>query len=206
MKSLFKLAFSTSVAAAVLVTMVSAPFVEIIMSLALVLLVFLSKNDANSQLLTLCFAVVFILSSVAMLVLETLIYPAVDDYFIGNIFAFSICLLLSLLLLFLLRHRMTVAVLLTRGKSASVFEKNYAEGPLYFLVIILVSVDFLALMENFLRNLERLGVSEETAKVFWEVTFFYDYFEYLKGVPMLLCVTLLYVGLVVRTKRQPIQN
>ncbi|RXF03361.1 hypothetical protein [Pseudoalteromonas sp. PS5] len=206
MKSLFKLALLTSLVAAGLVTFASAPLVEIMMSLTLILLVLISKNDDNSQLLTLCFAAVFVLSSIAMYTLETIIYPAVNDNFIGNTVAFATCLLLSLTLLFLLKHRMTIAVLLTRGKSATVFEKNYAEGPLYLLVIFLAVVDGLALMENFLRNLDRIGVNEELAKTFWEVTFFYDYFEYFKAIPMLLCVALLYVGLVVRTKRQPIQS
>ena len=101
---------------------------------------------------------------------------------------------------------MTVGVLVTKGKSPTVFERNHAEGPLYFLVITMVTVDFMALTENFIRNLEHLGVTEETAKVFWEVTFFYDYFEYLKVVPMLLCVLMLYVGLIVRTKNHQLQS
>ncbi|MEK0159875.1 hypothetical protein WLQ65_12160 [Pseudoalteromonas piscicida] len=206
MKSLFNLAVLTSILAAVFVMIMSAPLIEIVMSAMLVILVFLARSDTNSQLLTLCFAIVFVLSSIAMFVLQTVIFPAVESYFIENIYAFSIQLSLSLLLLFLLKHRMTIAVILTRGRSPTVFEKNHAEGPLYLLVILLALVDFFALMENFLRNLDRMGVNEESAKVFWEVTFFYDYFAYLKAVPMLLCVLLLYVGLIVRTKRQPIQN
>ncbi|WP_240036249.1 hypothetical protein [Pseudoalteromonas sp. A757] len=99
-----------------------------------------------------------------------------------------------------------MAVLLTKGRTASVFEKNHAEGPLYFLVLILVFVDFMALLENFIRNLEHIGVNEEIARAFWEWTFFYDYYEYLKAVPIFLCIALLYVGLIVRTRRQPIQS
>ncbi|RRS09332.1 hypothetical protein EAG18_07795 [Pseudoalteromonas sp. J010] len=206
MNSVFNLALLTSFCAAVLVALMSAPLIEIIMTALLLALVFFSKDDQNSQLLTFCFAVVFVLSSIVVYILETVVYPSVNGGFFQNIYAFSSQLLLSMLLLFILKHRMTVAVLLTRGKSASVFEKNYAEGPLYLLVMVLVFVDFMALMENFLRNLEHIGVREETARTFWEVTFFYDYFAYLKAVPMLLCVTILYVGLIVRTKRQPIQG
>ncbi|MCG9770777.1 hypothetical protein CTT31_23325 [Pseudoalteromonas maricaloris] len=206
MKSIFNLALLTCIGAAVLVSLMSAPFIEVAMSLMLIGIVCLAKNDDNSQLLTMCFASVFILSSFAMYILKNFVIPSVEGGYVQNIYAYSTQLVLSLLLLFLLKHRMTIAVLLTRGKSASVFERNYAEGPLYLLVIFLVFVDFMALMENFIRNLEHLGINEETAKIFWEWTFFYDYFAYLKAVPMLLCVTLLYVGLVVRTKRQPIQN
>ncbi|PAY01761.1 hypothetical protein CKO50_08370 [Pseudoalteromonas sp. HM-SA03] len=206
MRSLFSLSLLTSMVAVVLAYVAKATVIEPIVCVSLFILVFSSRKDENSLLLTLIFAVVFVLEVLVAFGLKYMVFPAVESYYYENIYAFSIQLILSLLLLFLLRHRMTISVILTRGKSASVFEKNYAEGPLYFLVIISALVDFLALMENFLRNLERLGVNEETAKLFWEFTFFYDYFEYLKAVPMLLCVLLLYVGLIVRTKRQPIQN
>ncbi|RZG12097.1 hypothetical protein EXT47_22655 [Pseudoalteromonas sp. CO342X] len=206
MKSLFNLALLTSIAAALSITFVNTSLIELAVPIALIILVFMSKNDHNSQMLTLCFAFVFVITSVAMYVLDAVIKPAEPNVFYQNIYAFLINLSLSLILLFLLKHRMTVAVLLTRGKSASVFEKNYAEGPLYLLVLFLVFVDLMALLENFIRNLEHIGVNEETAKIFWEWTFFYDYFEYLKAVPIFLCVALLYVGLIVRTRRQPIQS
>ncbi|ATD09670.1 hypothetical protein SIO17_21410 [Pseudoalteromonas piscicida] len=206
MKSLFRLALLTSLVAMALVMTMSATVIELVMSLMLIILVCFSREDDNSQLLTLCFAIVFILSYGVVYTLENFIYPAVTGGFMQNTFAFGSQLSLSILLLFFLRHRMTIAVLLTRGKSPTVFEKNYAEGPLYLLVIIAALVDFFALMENFIRNLDHLGVPEETAKIFWEFTFFYDYFEYLKAIPMLLCVMMLYVGLVVRTKRQPTQS
>ncbi|MCX2767737.1 helix-turn-helix domain-containing protein [Pseudoalteromonas sp. B530] len=166
----------------------------------LLVLFFYSYKDKNSQLLTLCFVVVFLCSTVVAYALVNVIFPILDSGYHKNICAFTIQFSLSLLLLFLLKYRMAFAVLLTRGKSASVFEKNYAEGPLHFLVLTLALIDFFALMENFLRNLEHLGINEETAKVFWEVTFFYDYFAYLKSVPMLLCVAVLYIGYIARNQ------
>lgn len=206
MRSLFNLSLLTSVAALMLASVAKATVIEPIVFLLLVMLAFFARKDENSLLLTIIFAAVFALEVSVAFGLKYIVFPAVESFYYENIYAFSIQLLLSLLLLILLRHRMTIAVILTRGKSASVFEKNYAEGPLYFLVITSVLIDFLALMENFLRNLEHLGVDEEKAKVFWEITFFYDYFEYLKTITMLLCVLLLYIGLIVRTKREPIKN
>ena len=206
MKSLFSMTLSTCMAAVAFVLLMSAPMIESVMACLLVVLVFFSKRDENSQLFTLCFAIVFIISSVIMYLLESVAYPSISDGFLQNTVAFGTQLLLSLILLFLLKHRMTIAVLITKGKSASVFEKNYAEGPLYLLVLTLVAVDLFALIENFIRNLEHLGVAEETASTFWEFTFFYDYFEYLKAVPMLLCVMMLYVGLMVRTKSHQLQS
>lgn len=206
MKSLFNLALLTSILAAVLVTFFSASAVEVGMPISLIILTVLSRKDDNCLLLTACFATVFLLSAVVMYVLKVSIFPVVESNYIQNIYAFMSNLSLSLSLLYLLRHRMTVGVLVTKGKSPVIFERNYSEGPLYFLVITMVLIDFLALMENFIRNLEHLGVAEETANVFWEVTFFYDYFEYLKAVPMLLCVLMLYVGLVVRVKSHQLQS
>ncbi|MCF7515474.1 helix-turn-helix domain-containing protein [Pseudoalteromonas sp. L23] len=166
----------------------------------LLVLFFYSYKDKNSQLLTLCFVVVFLCSTVVAYALVNVIFPILDSGYHKNICAFTIQFSLSLLLLFLLKYRMAFAVFLTRGRSPSVFEKNYAEGPLHFLVLTLALIDFFALMENFLRNLEHLGINEETAKVFWEVTFFYDYFAYLKSVPMLLCVAVLYIGYIARNQ------
>ncbi|WP_419146724.1 hypothetical protein [Pseudoalteromonas 'SMAR'] len=206
MKSLFNLALLISILAAVLVTFVSASAIEASMPIALIILTVLSRKDDNCLLLTACFATVFLLSAIVMYVLKVVIFPAVESNYIQNIYAFMSSLSLSIFLLYLIKHRMTVGVLVTKGKSPTVFERNHAEGPLYFLVITMVTVDFMALTENFIRNLEHLGVTEETAKVFWEVTFFYDYFEYLKAVPMLLCVLMLYVGLIVRTKNHQLQS
>ncbi len=206
MRSLFGLSLLASVLALFLASVAKATVFEPITCVLLFVLVFFAKGDENSLLLTLIFAVVLSLDALMVFGLKNIVFPVVESFYVENIYAYGGQLILSLLLLFLLRHRMTVAVLVTRGKSASVFEKNHAEGPLYLLVIALVLIDFMALMENFLRNMEHLGVNEETAKVFWEVTFFYDYFAYLKSVPVLLCIAMLYVGIVVRTRRQAIQS
>lgn len=199
MNSLFKLSLLTCFSALVFASFAKITTFESIVFTLLFVLVCFSRKDENSLLLTLVFAVMFLFDAFVAFALKYFIFPAVESYYFENIYAFGLQLSVNLMLLFLLKYRMTVGVLVTKGKSASVFEKNYAEGPLYFCVIMIVMVDFLALMENFLRNLEYLGVQESTAKVFWEVTFFYDYFEYLKAVPIFLCIALLYVGLIVRT-------
>lgn len=205
MRSLFSLTLLTSVLALALASVAQATVFEPITCALLFILVVFARDDENSLLLTLVFAVVLSLDALMVFYLKNILFPIIESFYIENIFAYGGQLTLSILLLFLLKYRMAVAVLVTRGKSASVFEKNHAEGPLYLLVLTLVFIDFMALMENFLRNMEHLGVKEETAKVFWEVTFFYDYFAYLKSVPLLLCIAMLYVGIVVRTRRTPIQ-
>ncbi|MEZ7207924.1 helix-turn-helix domain-containing protein [Pseudoalteromonas sp. DY56-GL79] len=189
-----------SILALLMTTVVSATVFEPITCILLFVLVYLCKEDQNSLSLTLIFAVVLSLDAVMVFYLKNIVFPVVESYYIENIYAYGGQLISSLLLLFLLKYRMSLSVFFTRGKSASVFEKNYAEGPLYFLALTLVLIDFFALMENFLRNLERLGMDEEAAKIFWEVTFFFDHFAYLKAFPTLLCITLLYIGLLARKK------
>ncbi|MEI5637792.1 MULTISPECIES: hypothetical protein [unclassified Pseudoalteromonas] len=206
MNSLFKFALFTIIIAMLLATVTQATIIQVIVLSSLILLLFLSKKDVNSQLLTLIFASIFVAETCLVIVLKYMVLPATDSYFEENIYLFGTQLIVSLSLLLLLRSRMTVSVLITRGKSAPVFEKNHAEGPLLFLVLLMVFIDFCALAETLIRNLEVFGIKEELAKAFWELTFFFDYFEYLKAVPMLLCVMMLYVGLIVRTKSHQLQS
>ncbi|MEQ3528316.1 helix-turn-helix transcriptional regulator [Pseudoalteromonas sp. XMcav11-Q] len=177
---------------------------ESIVFLLLLFLFFCCYKDKNSQTITGIFLFIYALEVAVAYLLKFIIFPAVESYYIENIYAFGLQLTLSLMLLFLLKHRMTISVFLTQGRSASVFEKNGIEAPIYLLAMTLALIDFLALMENFIRNLERLGVSEETAKIFWELRFFYDYFEYLKAIPIFLCIALLYVGFIAR-RNAPLQ-
>ncbi|USD30286.1 helix-turn-helix transcriptional regulator [Pseudoalteromonas sp. SCSIO 43201] len=181
----------------------SLVFEPIICSLICILLI-LFRSDRSCASLALIFAAIFSLDVFMIAIIKYLIFPNVESNFIQNTSAFGIQLCINIVLLSLLKNRQVLLVLVSRGSSCTAFEKNYAEGPLYFLVMFMTTVDLLALVENFIRNLEKVGVNEEFAKIFWEVTFFYDYFEYLKALPMLLCVAVLYIGFIVR--QQPLQN
>ncbi|RRS09331.1 XRE family transcriptional regulator [Pseudoalteromonas sp. J010] len=178
---------------------VSAVIFEPITCVLLFILVYLARKDTNSFLLISIFTVVLTLDAFLVFCLKIIVFPKVESFYIENILAYGVQLITSLMLLLSIKYKMTISLLLTRARVASVFEKNYVESPLYFLTGVLVLVDFLALMENFVRNMERLGVAEETAKTFWNLTFFFDNYSYLKAFPILLCISLLYIGFLARS-------
>lgn len=168
--------------------------------LLLISLFLLSKKDVNSGYLVLVFLGVFSLGKVLLYPLEEYLFP-ISSGFVQNLSVFSINLFLDLLLIFFLKNRMVFSLKITNGRKPEVLEKNYSEGPLYGLLIGWCLVDFLALLENIVRNLEHLGISEDFAKQFWHITFIYDYYEYAKGVLMALTIVVLYMGVIIR-KRQ----
>ncbi|TMN37255.1 helix-turn-helix transcriptional regulator [Pseudoalteromonas sp. S2755] len=181
-------------------SLASVMLFESVFLVLLILLLCYSYKDKNNQCIVAIFVVVYVLTNIGGYWLNYVAFPAAENYYMQNVYAYSLHLSLSLLLFFLLKYRLMFSVLVTRGKSAAVFEKSLIEAPLYFLSTLLVTIDFLALMENFIRNLERLGIDEEKAKIFWELTFFYDYFRYLKAVPLLLSLVLLYAGILARKR------
>ncbi|QUI61541.1 helix-turn-helix domain-containing protein [Pseudoalteromonas sp. A22] len=181
-------------------SLATAMLFESITLFLLIMLLCYSYKDKNNQCMVAIFVVIYALSNAFGYWLKYVVFPAAANSFIQNVYAFSINLALSLFLLFLIKYRMKFAVLITRGRSFEVFEKSLVEAPLYFLALILAVVDFCALIENFIRNLDRLGMDEEKVKIFWELTFFYDYYEYLKAPLMLLSIALLYAGVLARKR------
>ncbi|MCG9770776.1 helix-turn-helix domain-containing protein [Pseudoalteromonas piscicida] len=181
-------------------SLATAMLFESITLFLLIMLLCYSYKDKNNQCMVTIFVVIYALSNAFGYWLKYVVFPAAANSFIQNVYAFSINLALSLFLLFLIKYRMKFAVLITRGRSSEVFEKSLVEAPLYFLALILAVVDFCALIENFIRNLDRLGMDEEKVKIFWELTFFYDYYEYIKAPPILLSLVLLYAGILARKR------
>ncbi|MEK0159876.1 helix-turn-helix transcriptional regulator [Pseudoalteromonas piscicida] len=178
----------------------TAMLFESVFLLLLIALLCYSYKDKNSQCMVAIFVTVYILTNIANYWLHFVLFPVVTNAFYQNIYAFSTNLSLSLLLFILLKYRMKFAVFITRGKSEDVFEKNPIEAPLCFLAMMIALIDFCALMENFIRNLEHIGMDEDFAKTFWELTFFYDYYEYIKAPPILLSFVLLYAGILARKR------
>jgi len=167
-----------------------------------VALLFFSKDDQNSQYLVVVFLSYFALAKIVIFILETYIYPNYNGL-IQNTFAFGSALIEDLCLIYLVRNRMKMSLLFTRGKAPKVLERNYADGPLLGLLIGYVFIDFLALVENAIRNLEHLGFSEDFAKQFWDFMFFYNNYEYIKVVLISLTIMVLYMGVVIRKRQMP---
>ncbi|MCG9760849.1 helix-turn-helix domain-containing protein [Pseudoalteromonas sp. Isolate6] len=182
-------------------SIVSVLVFEVIFIALLILLFFYARNDKNCQSIVAIFIFAFSLEIAVVYWLKFVLIPAIESYYIENIYAFATQLLLSLLLAFMIKYRMFLGAWFTKGNSASIFEKNQVDAPLYALACTLALIDFAALMENFIRNLEHLGIDEEVAKPFWELTFMFDYFAYIKAVPYLLCMFVLYAGITARRKQ-----
>ncbi|WP_462170373.1 hypothetical protein [Pseudoalteromonas xiamenensis] len=169
---------------------------------ALALLAFFAKNEVNSQYLVIAFLVVFALGKILLYPIEIYIYPNYSG-FIQNLSGFGLGLLLDLVLIYLVRNRMELSLIITRGKAPSVLEKNYADGPLLGLLVCLAAIDSIALIENTIRHLEYLGFDENFAKQFRGMTFFYDYYEYFKSSLISISIAVLYMGVVIRKRQIP---
>ncbi|RRS09334.1 XRE family transcriptional regulator [Pseudoalteromonas sp. J010] len=168
--------------------------------LLLVALFFYAHKDKNSLSIISILLVIYFLTLISGYCLNYIIFPMAESYYMQNTYAFSLHLLLSTMMALSIKHRMLIAAWVTRGKVPSIFERNYVDAPLFSLACCLMFVDFAALIENFIRSSERLGVPLEIAQQFWEVTFFYDYFWYFKAVPSLMILSVLYMGIEIRKR------
>ncbi|WMN61361.1 hypothetical protein NI389_08270 [Pseudoalteromonas xiamenensis] len=176
--------------------------VQTVFCVLLIALVVFAKNDLNSRYMVVSYLMVFTLGKIVFYPIEMYVYPNFNSL-VQNSAAFGMSFLLDILLIYLVRNRMLFSLMLTGGEEPSVLEKNYTEGPLFGLLLGYASIDLVAFVENVVRNLEYFGFSKEFAKQFWHVTFFYDYYEYLKGTLMALSITVLYMGVVIRKRQMP---
>lgn len=163
-------------------------------------LTIMSRKDANHQFLVLSFLGVFIVGKLILYPLEMYVYGQYSGL-INNSLLFGLNIILDFVLLYLIKNRMRLGLVLTKGKKPEVLEKNYSDAPLYGLLLCYISIDLLAFFENIIRNLEHFGVSEAFAQQFWNVTFFYDFYEYFKVTLISLTIAVLYMGVIIR-KRQ----
>ncbi|WP_462152231.1 hypothetical protein [Pseudoalteromonas xiamenensis] len=176
--------------------------VQAIFCIFLGILSVLSRKDFNGLFLVLCFLIIFSIEILVFYPLQHFVFPSLNGL-LDNSIAFSAQFCIDLFLIYLVRNRMSLSLIFTKGSDPRIFEKNYTEGPLLGLLLGYAAMDLLAFLENLMRNLDKLGVNPEFAKQFWEFTFFYDYFEYLKGTLMALSITVLYMGVVIRKRQIP---
>jgi len=94
---------------------------------------------------------------------------------------FGTHLALDILLFLAIFYRPIVAQLcLSKQDIAKRVHFVNADLSLMVLFLIYMIVDFLAIGENLIRNLEHIGFSEEFAKQFWSWTLIYDGYEEIK--------------------------
>ncbi len=70
------------------------------------------------------------------------------------------------------------------GKSHTDEALTYTQAEVWLISVMMLYffVDLAAMLENFIRNLDHLGVNEEWAKTFWEWTLIYYLYEPTKNV------------------------
>ncbi|WMN61364.1 hypothetical protein NI389_08285 [Pseudoalteromonas xiamenensis] len=162
--------------------------------------IFFARKDLNSQSLALVYIAVMAPCYLLFIPVKEYVYPNYSG-FVQNIAAFSLAILSDLLLLYLLKNKMHLGVRLKKINYSSILEKNYIEGPLYGVTVGLLCVDLSAFIENIIRHLDKLGISKEFAKQFWNVRFIYDHFEYVKIFLMALILILLFIGIRIRQRQ-----
>ncbi|QTH72716.1 hypothetical protein [Pseudoalteromonas xiamenensis] len=108
--------------------------IQSVFCVILLLLVVLSKNEFNSLFLVLIFFVTFLLSKILFYPIEAFIYPKYSPLLVNSV-AFGVQFFVDVLMIYFVKNRMRFSLMLTNGKDPSVMEKNYAEGPLYGLLL-----------------------------------------------------------------------
>lgn len=105
--------------------------------------------------------------------------------FITNNVYFGTHLLFDLVVLLFIAYRRPLMLYLfknSKNKQVEILKPTIVDAPLYGVFILFCVVDGLALLENIIRNLDRLGFSEEFSKQFWSWMFVYNNYEILKAV------------------------
>ena len=155
--------------------------------LAILGIVFLLNKFSNDDF---NFKSVSIVVGVALLI-EIIIVAIYSNYFqsrlgnyISNNFHFTLHFILDFLVLSFIANRRAVMLYLFKGrksKHSEILKGSLVDAPLYGVFVLFCIADLLALVENLVRSLERIGVSEEFAKAYWSWTFIFDNYEIIKA-------------------------
>ncbi len=142
--------------------------------------------------------------------LELFLFSLFSKYIYGQysgfsqgIWIFSVHLLVDFTIYYLISNRKELSIKYlfknTPSKHSKILDKSILDAPLlgsYFLFCI---VDSLALGENFLRNLDKIGFSEDFSKQFWHIQFIFDYYEVIKY-SILSLVTLMFIAIFIKKR------
>ena len=94
----------------------------------------------------------------------------------NTIYLTHLILDVSLLGLLLLRGALSRALYQKLNKPVEDLHLTFADIALWLVLVSFIFVDLYALVENLIRNLEHMGIAEETAKQYWDVNWmFYHY-------------------------------
>ncbi|WDE05244.1 hypothetical protein SG34_028810 [Thalassomonas viridans] len=171
------------------------PFhVSIIINVSLLIIMLISRDNIN--VVHLCTALLFVYV-VEMLVFQNLIVTKSDTMssMTVNAIIFSFNFITDLVLFFLLIFRapITRAILESKGKDSSHIYKYNAELALISLMTLFMVVDLMALVENFLRHLDKFGITGPVAEFFADWTLVYNQYENMKFTLLGLTILLVWM-------------
>ncbi|WP_462169908.1 helix-turn-helix domain-containing protein [Pseudoalteromonas xiamenensis] len=157
---------------------------------------YLSKKSLGSRFIALLLIASTIIELGFTFPFKLFIYSKYSGYFENNII-YSIHLVMDIVTLFCIWNYQIIAFYFYKSKSLTakldLFEKCYIHAPLILIYFVFCSVDLAAIVENQIRNLERLGIDESFASQFYHWQFIYDYYASIK-VALICCTVFLLIS------------
>ncbi|WMN60691.1 hypothetical protein NI389_05105 [Pseudoalteromonas xiamenensis] len=121
--------------------------------------------------------------------------------FIQNSIIFTSHLIIDILIAYFISNRKSICLKYIKNISIEtkkeIFEKSLLDAPLLGVYLLFCIVDTLALLENLLRHLDKIGFPAEAASKFSDFQFLYNNYEYIKYA-LLSLVLLLFISLFIR--------
>lgn len=153
----------------------SSPLLLLLLVILGLLLAALFNSD-NTNILTTCVGVASLVT-LELLLFEYVIpnkSETIEQVWINSII-YGVHFLFDLVTLLFLMLRAPVMRFLRAFENHKYFMTNTEFGLMTVFVMFLF-VDLAAFVENIIRNLEHIGIAEETAKAFWDYNWiFYNY-------------------------------
>ncbi len=156
-------------------------YTSVIMISACGLAMFINKNNANIVHLCAVLALYeLIAQGIFVFIPLTLASDEPAVWLNNTIFLAHLLIDLSLLLVLLYRGALSRALYRHLHKTTAGLHLTYADIAMWLVLVITICTDLYALLENLLRNLEHLGVSEQTAKRYWDVSWMFEHYANIK--------------------------
>ncbi|MEZ7206443.1 hypothetical protein [Pseudoalteromonas sp. DY56-GL79] len=170
------LAFS----ACLLIYIDASAYTEAILLAAVIVAIISNRSSVNG--LHLALILFFIISVETMIQASQVLVPSGDMLNVWkNTIIYSTYLAFDLIALITMMLRPAISRTILPDRKAEIY-MTPSEILLISVYVLFIGINLLALGENFIRNLEHLGVSEEFAKQFWSWDWVYYSYPTMKRV------------------------
>ncbi|MFC0118674.1 helix-turn-helix domain-containing protein [Pseudoalteromonas xiamenensis] len=186
--------------------MIGANFLLLVISL-LVVFNFLSRNEPHGQLFSGFILILTVFELGLTMPFERYIYGQYST-FIQNSTIFSIHLLMDIITFVCIRNYQTISLLILYRKPLKerlvYFNTSSILGPLLFTYLIFCLTDTIALAENLIRHLDKIGISDSFAARFSHWTFWFNHYPEIKTTLVCFVLFLLYSNLMLHRSSKTI--